>query len=164
MQLRMSPGGRMPNSRRSTPEEPPSSVTVTIAERRRIDHVPTLPTYFFSPRSSVESPVPPPIATMSRPCFTARSLLLLQLGQDELGDRFEGVEHAGAVHGDRLERRLALEVELTIHFARVDGGREVALVELHDVGDRLQVVALLFEVLVEIRERLDVRLHARFLR
>ena len=33
-----------------------------------------------------------------------------------------------------------------------------------DVRDRLQVVALLFEVLVEVGQRLDVRFHARVLR
>src|SRR5881396_1747794 len=73
MQLRMSPGGRMRFSRRKRPELPPSSVTVTIAARsamgrsavarpsvRRI-------TCSLSPRSSVESPVPPPRATTRKP-------------------------------------------------------------------------------------------------
>ena len=59
MQLRTSPGGRMPSSRRSRPELPPSSATVTTAVR--------LPEYSFSPRSSVDSPVPPPMATIFGP-------------------------------------------------------------------------------------------------
>src|SRR5947207_1566172 len=73
MQLRISPGGRMRFSRRKRPELPPSSVTVTMAARsamgrsavarpsvRRI-------TCSLRPRSSVESPVPPPRATTRRP-------------------------------------------------------------------------------------------------
>src|SRR5436305_7797086 len=72
MQLRISPGGSMPNSFRSAPELPPSSVTVTIAPRRAIDHGPSASTYAFSPRSSVERPVPPPMATMLRPWWRIR--------------------------------------------------------------------------------------------
>ena len=55
-QLRMSPGAGMSNSLRIRPVLPPSSATVTIAV------IPT--STFCRPRSSVESPVPPPIATM----------------------------------------------------------------------------------------------------
>src|SRR3989449_11662165 len=58
-QSRMSPGGRMPSSRRSRPELPPSSNTVTTAVRLLVNS--------FSPRSSVESPVPPPMTTMRGP-------------------------------------------------------------------------------------------------
>ncbi len=74
-------------SSRSRPDEPPSSVTVTTAESSLITHrsegegtgaawgpgaspirIPPrlrsgLATYRFSPRNSVDSPVPPPIAT-----------------------------------------------------------------------------------------------------
>src|SRR2546425_8137203 len=87
MQFRMSPGGSILKSSRSRPEEPPSSVTVTTAESSRITHrneglgragglcasgappirIPLLrsgvTTYRFSPRSSVDNPVPPPMAT-----------------------------------------------------------------------------------------------------
>ena len=45
MQARTSPGGRTPSSRRRTPEEPPSSATVTMAVR--------LPVYSLRPRRSV---------------------------------------------------------------------------------------------------------------
>src|SRR5205809_1244153 len=58
-QSRMSPGGRMPSSRRSRPELPPSSNTVTTAVRLLVNS--------FSPRSSVERPVPPPMTTMRGP-------------------------------------------------------------------------------------------------
>ena len=59
MQLRRSPGGITPSSRRSRPDDPPSSATVTIAVR--------LSVYSFSPRSSTESPVPPPRQTIRGP-------------------------------------------------------------------------------------------------
>src|ERR1700681_2114239 len=71
MQLRMSPGGSTRYSRRRRPELPPSSVTVTIAARSligwRSDSCRRRATYCFSPRSSIESPVPPPIATTRTP-------------------------------------------------------------------------------------------------
>ena len=59
MQWRMSPGGGMPMSRRSIPEPPPSSATVTTAVRFFV--------YFFGPRSMVDRPVPPPTATILGP-------------------------------------------------------------------------------------------------
>ena len=77
-------------------------------------------------------------------------LFLLQLREHQLGDGLQGIEHAGAVHRHGLERRLALEVELAVHLVGGQRGGQVALVELQDVRDRLQVVALLLEVLVEV--------------
>src|SRR5271157_1713883 len=64
MQLRISPGGRTSNSRRSRPELPPSSVTVTMAVMSSAGTAgsPAL-AKCFSPCSSTESPVPPPIET-----------------------------------------------------------------------------------------------------
>ena len=59
MQLRTSPGGITPMSCRSRPDEPPSSATVTTAVR--------LSVYSLRPRSRIDSPVPPPIATMRGP-------------------------------------------------------------------------------------------------
>lgn len=60
----------MLNPLRKRPEEPPSSVTVTNAARSLIqqgsqstDTCPGTATCRRKPRSSVESPVPPPIAT-----------------------------------------------------------------------------------------------------
>src|SRR5271155_5205351 len=68
MQLRMSPGGSTRYSRRKRPELPPSSVTVTTAARSAIGSgvrsFLRVATYSFSPRSTVESPVPPPSATI----------------------------------------------------------------------------------------------------
>src|ERR1017187_8274797 len=64
MQLRISPGGKTSNSRRSRPELPPSSVTVTMAVISSAGTAgsPALAKY-LSPCSSAESPVPPPIET-----------------------------------------------------------------------------------------------------
>src|SRR5690242_1061973 len=56
MQFLISPGGRTCSSSRRRPELPPSSVTVTITERRDLN--------FFNPRKRVERPVPPPIETI----------------------------------------------------------------------------------------------------
>src|SRR5215469_1764246 len=75
MQLRMSPGGNILNSFRSRPLDPPSSLTVTTAQRSRIEGEPALAgvdsagegTNFLSPLSKVDRPVPPPIATTRRP-------------------------------------------------------------------------------------------------
>src|SRR5262249_21795951 len=64
MQLRISPGGNICNSSRKRPELPPSSETVTIADRLSIQiRSSVLLTRVFRPASGVESPVPPPIAT-----------------------------------------------------------------------------------------------------
>ncbi len=59
MQFRMSPIGAMPSSVRSLPDEPPSSATVTTAVMLLVCSL--------SPRSSADSPVPPPIATTRGP-------------------------------------------------------------------------------------------------
>src|SRR5437016_2412161 len=99
MQLRMSPGGRMRFSRRKRPELPPSSVTVTMAARsamgrsavarpseRRI-------TCSLSPRSSVESPVPPPRATTRKPGERAFDL------EARFVIRIFGIAEAASFHG-----------------------------------------------------------------
>ena len=74
MQLRRSPGGSMLKPMRKRPEEPPSSVTVTTAARSEMGPTqaadwPGAETWLRNPRSSVESPVPPPMAT-TRTGFT----------------------------------------------------------------------------------------------
>src|SRR5437764_5598875 len=71
----MSPGGRILNSLRSRPLEPPSSVTVTTAVKSPTggrspvvleagrSTVLECAAYFLRPRRRVDRPVPPPIAT-----------------------------------------------------------------------------------------------------
>ena len=58
-QLRRSPGGGMPMSRRSRPELPPSSAIVTTAVRLLVCDL--------SPRSRAARPLPPPTATTRGP-------------------------------------------------------------------------------------------------
>ena len=64
MQLRMSPTGGTPSSSRSLPDEPPSSATVTTAVMLLLTSL--------RPRSSVDRPVPPPMATMRGPRASER--------------------------------------------------------------------------------------------
>ena len=59
MQLRMSPTGGIASSSRSTPDDPPSSATVTTAVRLLVTSL--------RPRSRVDMPVPPPIVTILGP-------------------------------------------------------------------------------------------------
>ena len=70
MQLRMSPGARMSKVRRSLPELPPSSLTVTTAARSTRGPSPPGSAQpaakRLSPWSTVDRPVPPPSATMRR--------------------------------------------------------------------------------------------------
>ena len=54
---RTSPGGRMPNSSRSSPVEPPESAAVTIAARFRS-------LFRLSPERTLKVPVPPPMVVM----------------------------------------------------------------------------------------------------
>src|ERR1700690_478747 len=88
MQLRMSPGGNTRYSRRSLPELPPSSVTVTTAARSEMGSGTRSflrrATYSFNPRSTVESPVPPPNATTRT--GSVRSCALLFTGRFSPGD------------------------------------------------------------------------------
>src|ERR1700753_2760325 len=138
MQLRMSPGGRTPSSRRRRPEEPPSSVTVTtpVSRLRR-----GVPTWCLMPRSNAERPVPPPMATSEVPLGSgpAIRLPLLELDEDLLGDGLQGVEDSDAGGGHGLERRLPLVVERAVHLVGGCDVLQVALVELQRVGDRRQV-------------------------
>src|SRR6185295_6015228 len=172
MQLRMSPGGSTPNSRRSLPEEPPSSVTVTtpVSSRSR-----TLPTWCLRPRSRADRPVPPPIATRALPAARAGSgeaeegtvvAVLAELG--EVGV-VEGMDAILRVQLDRLGERLHRLVRLVFQsldrchevgeavillvasalVADLQGGAEVATVLLVDgleIGIDLVPLGRLFAV------------------
>src|SRR5579864_8319284 len=101
-QLRTSPGGSMPNSRRRRPLDPPSSLTVTSAVRSEMKGPsgaisPVRTVYCLRPLSRVERPVPPPMATTripraERPRFcsaggmrVALALPLVSVGRWEIG-------------------------------------------------------------------------------
>ena len=107
----MSPGGSIFRSSRRRPDEPPSSVTVTTADNSRTTHrsdgpggggacgpgalpirIPRLrsgvATYRFSPRSRVDNPVPPPMAT-TRSSF---SFVSVKFGNDMPGVPFPSLK------------------------------------------------------------------------
>src|SRR4051794_29970952 len=126
MQLRMSPGGSTPNSRRSRPEEPPSSVTVTtpVSWRSR-----SVPAWCLRPRRRADRPVPPPIATRALSGAATGSgeaeegaevAILAELG--EVGV-VEGMDAILGVQLDRPGQRLRRVVPPALD--RVNGGREV---------------------------------------
>src|SRR5512140_590880 len=112
-------------------------------------------------RTKASERSPPPSAETnawrrSRACRSASAsngLLLPKLHQHLFRDGFQGVEDAEARRGGRLERRLALEVQLAVELLGGHRRREVALVELEDVGDVLEVEPVLVEVLVKVLER-----------
>src|ERR1035437_9584893 len=92
---RKSPGGRIRYSSRSLPDDPPSSATVTMADRLEV--------YVFRPRSSELRPVPPPMATMRGPRLFSRKAwiiwtMLLELLPGRKGPRAdsEGAEDGRA--------------------------------------------------------------------
>ena len=91
--------------------------------------------------------------------------LLRRLGQvlqDELGDCLECVEDADPlIRGrDRLEHGLVVEAELRFHFFDGKRTRQVAFVQLKDVGQAPNLVALSLQVLLEVSETLHIRIHA----
>src|SRR5271163_3081332 len=99
MQLRRSPGGSMLKPRRSRPLEPPSSVTVTTAARSDMRHGAGAhsmeggwgdATYSRKPRSRVERPVPPPMATarmLERSVLRRAGMDFGRLGLARVGER-----------------------------------------------------------------------------
>src|SRR5262249_13326763 len=101
MQLRMSPGGSTSNSRRSRPELPPSSLTVTIAVMSSCGAAPsTTRACSFRPERSAERPVPPPMATTLRGDVSS-----MEPGRAELPVLLLGVEQGieGRLAGQRCE-------------------------------------------------------------
>ena len=78
IQFLISPGGKTPISSLKRPDEPPSSPTVTTAVMLFV--------IFLMPLSNIESPVPPPIATIFGPLF---NFLLLYNDSNKLPFDFE---------------------------------------------------------------------------
>ena len=85
-QLRTSPGGRTPNSWRSLPELPPSSVTVTTAVIVSFDTGPVFADCWHSPSRTAGRPVPPPSATIRGGADTwSRGILVTRRGRGGSG-------------------------------------------------------------------------------
>src|SRR5580704_12827315 len=121
MQLRMSPGGSMLSSLRRRPLEPPSSLTVTTAERSRMTGESKAAlgisvgdrTKRFKPFSRVERPVPPPRATTRKPLSRAifsvgrDSAVLVSIGGVLVGLR--GLVYAEFVVGTGVRAGIRIE-------------------------------------------------------
>src|SRR5215469_17105204 len=143
MQLRMSPGGKMRFSRRNRPELPPSSVTVTMAARSEIGRSAVASssarrtTCSFRPRNKVESPVPPPRATMRKPggraflgepCFfilplTTNGMFILQKRVQQGGSGRTHLTNRSNAPGATAPSR----VPVTSHWLRLLAGKPVFL-------------------------------------
>src|SRR3954465_12644344 len=87
------------------------------------------------------------------------SLALLQLDQDLLRDGLQGIEDADARRRHRLEGRLTLVIQRAVHLFDRYHAREIPLVELQSIGDRRQIEPVLLQILFQVADRLDVRLH-----
>src|ERR1051326_8670036 len=107
--MRKSPGGAMPSSSRSTPEDPPSSATGTTAVTLRLS--------CREAPSAAERPWPPPMQTMRGSVMNVRSVpsapldipvlhgdiesVLAEHRCDPFADHDRPVVTSGASHADR---------------------------------------------------------------
>ena len=78
--------------------------------------------------------------------------VFLEFGEDELGDFLERIEHALARDGNGFERRLALHGELLAELVHREDVGKVALVELQDVGNRIEIEVVILEMLAQVIE------------
>src|SRR5260370_5371079 len=88
---------------------------------------------------------------------------LLQLREHLLCDFLERLEHAHALEGYSLHHRLVFLAQFfgeSVHRQHI---RQIALVQLQDVGNLVDVVAVFFQVGNQVIERLDVGVHALLL-
>src|SRR5688572_28981336 len=80
--------------------------------------------------------------------------------QDQLADRLECVEHADTGNGDRLILRQTHRIQLTAQLIGRHGTGQIAFVPLQHDGQLRRIVAIISEVLVQVLERGNVRVHA----
>src|SRR6266849_3723639 len=88
---------------------------------------------------------------------------LLQLCEHLPCDFLERFEHAYALECYRLHYRLVFLAELSRERVHRQHVRQVALVQLQDVGNLVEVVAVFFQVGHQVVERFDVGVHALLL-
>src|SRR5690554_1457014 len=89
------------------------------------------------------------------------SAAFFELSEHELRDRLESLEDALAGRSNGLKIRHAVRVQRGAElFDRGDRGH-IALIILNDEGDLIEIVALLGEVMPEVFERFDIRIHPR---
>src|SRR5439155_19149631 len=84
---------------------------------------------------------------------------LRYLGEQKLRHPAQGFEHADAVRRLRFEPGEIESVELAVQVLDRQGGREVALVELDDEGNRPDIDSIRFEVHFEVGKALAILRH-----
>ena len=89
---------------------------------------------------------------------------LFEFGEDELGQFFQRFEHAHALNGYAFEDRLTLFLKLFGQLRHGHGIRQVALVQLQDVGNRCKIQVVLFQVFLQVLHGLEIGIQPLFLR
>src|SRR5215472_14618917 len=84
--------------------------------------------------------------------------------EDLLGDFFQSFENAHALKGNRLDDGLVLLAKFGGQHVDRQDVRQISFVQLQNVGNLVEVVAVLFQVGHQVLERFDVGVHALFLR
>jgi hypothetical protein len=87
-----------------------------------------------------------------------------QLIQNLLGDFFQGFEYAGALEGDGFDDGFVFASEFGGQQIDRENVGQVALIELQNIRNLVEVVAVLFQVRHQIVERFDVGVLALLLR
>src|SRR5229473_4281231 len=87
-----------------------------------------------------------------------------QLGEDQLGDFAQRLEHALAGYGDGFRDRFAFDLQLFCKLCHGKNSWEVALVELQHVGDGFEVELVFLQVLAQVVQSFQVRVQPLFLR
>ena len=97
------------------------------------------------------------------PTFLHRFLSLAQLDQNLLRHRLQGVEDSLPLGRHGFKGGLPLVVEGAVEIFHRHGARQITLIELQSVRKGLEIETVLFEVVLQIANRLDVGLHTLFL-
>ena len=87
-----------------------------------------------------------------------------EFGEDLLGDFLQGLEDADALKGHGLDDGLVFLAEFGAQKINRQDVGQVTLVELQDVGNLVEVVAVLFQIRHQVVEGLDIGILALFLR
>src|SRR3954454_3223667 len=89
---------------------------------------------------------------------------LLQFDQYLAGDFFQSLKYARSLECHRFEYRLILAPQFLAQDLDRKHVRQVPFVQLQDVRNFLEVVAVFFQVVHQVIERFGIRVHALLLR
>jgi hypothetical protein len=92
------------------------------------------------------------------------ALALLQFSENLLGDILESLENTGSLECHCFVDWLAFLQQIFLKRVDGHGAGQVAFVELKDIGDLHEVVAVLLEVVMKVLKGFDVGVHTLFLR